>query len=72
MKQEPVPVVPLDVSSLPRAFYFNIAKVLFKKMKDDKAKNLFFAVSENVEVDNGIEKTTRLIILMHCVVLNPC
>lgn len=47
----------LDVSSLPRAFYFNIAKVLFKKLKDDKTKNLFFAVSENVKVDNGIEKT---------------
>ena len=42
----------LDVSSLPRAFYFNIAKVLFKKLKDDKSNNLFFAVSENVEVDN--------------------
>lgn len=47
----------LDVSSLPRAFYFNIAKVLFNKLKDDKTKNLFFAVSENVEVDNRIEKT---------------
>lgn len=45
----------LDVSSLPRAFYFNIAKALFTKMKDDKTKNLFFTVSENVEIDKGIE-----------------
>ena len=45
----------LDVSSLPRAFYFNIAKALFNKMKDDKTRNLFFTVSENVEIDKGIE-----------------
>lgn len=45
----------LDVSSLPRAFYFNIAKALFNKMKDDKSKNLFFTVSENVEIDKCIE-----------------
>ena len=45
----------LDVSSLPRAFYFNIAKALFGKMKDDNTKNLFFAVSENVDIDKGIE-----------------
>lgn len=45
----------LDVSSLPRAFYFNIAKALFIKLKDDHSKNLFFTVSENVEIDKGIE-----------------
>lgn len=45
----------LDVSSLPRAFYFNIAKALFNKLKDDETKNLFFTVSENVEMDKGIE-----------------
>lgn len=44
----------LDVSSLPRAFYFNIAKSLFNKLKDDETKNLFFTVSENVEMDKGI------------------
>lgn len=46
----------LDVSSLPRAFYFNIAKVLYFKMLAFKNKNLFFAVSENVEIDSLIEK----------------
>lgn len=45
----------LDVSSLPRAFYFNIAKALFNKLKNNQKKNLFFAVSENVEMDNGID-----------------
>lgn len=45
----------LDVSSLPRAFYFNIAKSLFNKLKDDATKNLFFTVSENVEMDKRIE-----------------
>lgn len=45
----------LDVSSLPRAFYFNIAKALFCKLKDDDTKNLFFAVSENVDIDKNIE-----------------
>lgn len=45
----------LDVSSLPRAFYFNIAKSLFNKLKDNATKNLFFTVSENVEMDKGIE-----------------
>ena len=45
----------LDVSSLPRAFYFNIAKSLFNKLKDDNTKNLFFTVSENVEMDKRIE-----------------
>ncbi len=45
----------LDVSSLPRAFYFNIAKSLFNKLKEDDTKNLFFTVSENVEIDKGIE-----------------
>jgi len=46
----------MDVSSLPRAFYFNIAKALYNKIKDDSTKNLFFAVSENVEIDNQIKK----------------
>ncbi len=45
----------LDVSSLPRAFYFNIAKALFNKLKNNATKNLFFTVSENVEMDKGIE-----------------
>ena len=45
----------LDVSSLPRAFYFNIAKALFGKLKDDSSKNLFFTVSENVDIDKDIE-----------------
>lgn len=49
----------LDVSSLPRAFYFNIAKALFNKLRDDKKKNLFFAVSENVMIDSKIVKTPR-------------
>lgn len=44
----------LDVSSLPRALYFNIAKALFNKLKGDTNKNLFFAVSENVNIDKGI------------------
>ena len=47
----------LDVSSLPRAFYFNIAKVLYNKLCQDKRKNLFFAVSENVMIDEKIKKT---------------
>ena len=46
----------LDVSSLPRAFYFNIAKVLYGKLSASKKKNLFFAVSENVDIDAQIEK----------------
>ena len=50
----------LDVSSLPRAFYFNIAKALFNKMKDDKTRNLFFTVSENVEIDKGIETNVAI------------
>ena len=41
----------MDVSSLPRAFYFNIGKALFNKLDKDKSKNLFFAVSENVTID---------------------
>lgn len=45
----------LDVSSLPRAFYFNIAKALFNKLKNDKQRNLFFSVSENVDIDKGIK-----------------
>lgn len=45
----------LDVSSLPRAFYFNIAKSLFNKLKEDDTKNLFFTVSENVDMDKRIE-----------------
>lgn len=45
----------LDISSLPRAFYFNIAKSLFNKLRDATTKNLFFTVSENVEMDKGIE-----------------
>lgn len=46
----------LDASSLPRSFYFNIAKALYRKLRDDKSKNLFFAVSENVKVDEKIKK----------------
>lgn len=46
----------LDASSLPRSFYFNIAKALYRKLKDDKSKNLFFAVSENWEIDEKIKK----------------
>ena len=46
----------MDVSALPRAFYFNIAKALFNKLKGDPNKNLFFAVSENVEIDKQIKK----------------
>lgn len=49
----------LDVSSLPRAFYFNIAKALFNKLCNDMKKNLFFAVSENVEIDKQIKKTPQ-------------
>lgn len=47
----------LDVSSLPRAFYFNIGKALFNKLVNDSKKNLFFAVSENVIIDERIKKT---------------
>lgn len=47
----------MDVSALPRAFYFNIGKALFNKLKDDRSKNLFFAVSENVTIDEQIKKT---------------
>lgn len=49
----------LDVSSLPRAFYFNIAKVIYNKLCRNNSKNLFFAVSENVEIDKLIEKHTK-------------
>ena len=49
----------LDVSSLPRAFYFNIAKALFNKLRDNKEKNLFFAVSENIDIDQNIKKTPQ-------------
>lgn len=51
--------VVLDVSSLPRAFYFNIGKALFNKLSGDKSKNLFFAVSENVMIDEKIKKVPR-------------
>lgn len=47
----------MDVSSLPRAFYYNIGKALFNKLDKDKSKNLFFAVSENVTIDEWIKKT---------------
>lgn len=47
----------LDVSSLPRAFYFNIGKVLFNKLSNDMERNLFFAVSENVGLDAKIRKS---------------
>ena len=47
----------MDISSLPRAFYFNIGKALFNKLDKDKSKNLFFAVSENVTIDERIKKT---------------
>lgn len=50
----------MDVSSLPRAFYFNIGKALFNKFDKDKSKNLFFAVSENVTIDERIKKTPVL------------
>lgn len=50
----------LDVSSLPRAFYFNIAKVLYGKLQNDSTRNLFLAVSENVEIDKLIKKTPQL------------
>ena len=46
----------LDVSSLPRALYFNIGKALYDKLNNDKSKNLFFAVSENVIIDEHIKK----------------
>ena len=46
----------LDASSLPRSFYFNIAKALYRKLKGEKTKNLFFAVSENVDIDEKIKK----------------
>ena len=46
----------LDVSSLPRALYFNIGKALYNKIREDKGKNLFFAVSENVIIDEKIKK----------------
>ena len=45
----------LDVSSMPRAIYFNVAKVFYEKEKE-RGRNLFFMVSENVEIDNLIVK----------------
>lgn len=47
----------MDVSSLPRAFYFNIGKALYNKLCNEKTINLFFAVSENVTIDEQIKKT---------------
>lgn len=46
----------VDVSSIPRAFYYNIIKLFNGKTKDDN-KNLFVMVSENVQIDNKIHKT---------------
>ena len=43
----------VDVSALPRSLYFNICKFFYKKCDDNK-KNLFFSVSENVEIDTKI------------------
>jgi hypothetical protein len=46
----------IDVSSIPRAFYYNIIKFFNGKTSDDN-KNLFVMVSENVQIDNKIHKT---------------
>lgn len=46
----------VDVSSIPRAFYYNIIKLFNGKTKDDD-KNLFVMVSENVQIDDKINKT---------------
>ena len=43
----------VDVSAMPRAIYFNICKCLFNMSTRNK-KNLFFSVSENIEIDASI------------------
>ena len=43
----------IDVSALPRALYFNVCNFFYKQCEDN-CTNLFFSVSENVEIDNNI------------------
>lgn len=43
----------IDVSAMPRAIYFNVCKFFYKRCIDN-TKNLFFTVSENVEIDKRI------------------
>lgn len=43
----------IDVSAMPRAIYFNVCKFFYKQCVDN-TKNLFFTVSENVEIDKRI------------------
>lgn len=45
----------LDVSAIPCAYYYNIAKLLYDKTRYDQT-NFFIAVSENVEIDKLIKK----------------
>ena len=45
----------LDVSAIPCAYYYNIAKLLYDKTQYDQS-NFFITVSENVEIDKLIKK----------------
>ena len=45
----------LDVSAIPCAYYYNIAKLLYDKTQYDQT-NFFITVSENVEIDKLIKK----------------
>ena len=45
----------LDVSAIPCAYYYNIAKLIHVKTQDNQT-NFFIAVSENVSIDNLIQK----------------
>ena len=46
----------LDVSSLPKAVYFNIVKYVCEIIKDDQHSNVFVAASENVKIDESIQE----------------
>lgn len=48
----------VDISSMPRSIYFNVVRVLNDLLSDEK--NLFVAVSENVEIDARITKNKEL------------
>lgn len=46
----------LDVSSLPKAVYFNIVKYVYDNVTDDHHTNVFVAASENVKIDESIQE----------------
>lgn len=45
----------VDISAIPCAYYYNIAKLLYAKTKYDQI-NFFISVSENVDIDKQIRK----------------